>query len=74
MKWITKSLVPKYKRTLTTFGEITEGRDKVREDVETITAFQALGEASAKCCIDKISGETWLGSQAKSDIWLMKLQ
>jgi serine protease SohB len=58
-----------YKRTLTTFGEITEkGRDKVREDVETIHGIfkHWVKEHRPSVDIDKIStGETWLGSQAK---------
>ena len=58
-----------YKRTLTTFGEITEkGRDKVREDVETIHDIfkRWVKEHRPSVDIDKIStGETWLGSQAK---------
>jgi len=58
-----------YKRTLTTFGEITEkGRDKVREDVETIHGiFKSwVKEHRPSVEIDDIAtGETWLGSQAK---------
>ena len=58
-----------YKRTLTTFGEITEkGRDKVKEEVETIhDVFKKwVKEYRPAVEIDKIAtGETWLGSQAK---------
>lgn len=58
-----------YKRTLTTFGEITEkGRDKVQEDVETIHDIfkNWVKEHRPIVEIEKIAtGETWLGSQAK---------
>lgn len=58
-----------YKRTLTTFGEITQkGRDKVQEDVETIHDIfkNWVKEHRPSVEIDKIAtGETWLGSQAK---------
>ena len=58
-----------FKRTLTTFGEITEkGRDKVREDVETIHGIfkHWVKEHRPSVDIDKIAtGETWLGTQAK---------
>ncbi|HBW82847.1 MAG: protease SohB [Gammaproteobacteria bacterium] len=57
-----------YKRTLTTFGEITKkGKDKVREDVETIHGiFKSwVKEHRPNVDIDNIAtGETWLGSQA----------
>lgn len=58
-----------YKRTLTTFGEITEkGRDKVQEDVETIhQVFKSwVKEHRPSVEIDRIAtGEVWLGTQAK---------
>lgn len=58
-----------YKRTLTTFGEITQkGREKVQEDVETIhDIFKTwVKEHRPIVEIEKIAtGETWLGSQAK---------
>ncbi|MCG8415043.1 MAG: protease SohB [Pseudomonadales bacterium] len=58
-----------YKRTLTTFGEITQkGRDKVQEDVETIhDLFKGwVKDHRPSVEIDKIStGETWVGTQAK---------
>jgi serine protease SohB len=58
-----------YKRTLTTFGEITQkGRDKVQEDVETIhELFKAwVKEHRPSVEIDKVAtGETWVGTQAK---------
>ncbi len=58
-----------YKRTLTTFGEITQkGRDKVQEDVETIHELfkNWVKEHRPSVEIDKIStGETWVGSLAK---------
>ncbi len=58
-----------YKRTLTTFGEITQkGRDKVQEDVETIHDLfkNWVKEHRPSVEIDKIStGETWVGSLAK---------
>ena len=58
-----------YKRTLSTFGEITEkGREKAKEDVESIhEIFKAwVKEHRPVVDIDKIAtGETWLGVQAK---------
>lgn len=58
-----------YKRTLTTFGEITQkGRDKVQEDVETIHELfkNWVKEHRPSVEIDRIStGETWVGSLAK---------
>ncbi len=58
-----------YKRTISTFGEITQkGRDKVKEDVETIhQIFKTwVKEHRPSIDIDKIAtGETWLGTQAK---------
>ena len=58
-----------YKRTLTTFGEITQkGRDKVQEDVETIhELFKSwVKEHRPSVEIDKVAtGETWVGTQAK---------
>lgn len=58
-----------FKRTLTTFGEITKkGKDKVQEDVETIhDIFKSwVKEHRPSVEIDKIStGETWVGMQAK---------
>lgn len=58
-----------YKRTLTTFGEITQkSRDKVQEDVETIhDIFKSwVKEHRPSVEIDKVAtGETWLGIQAK---------
>lgn len=58
-----------YKRTLTTFGEITEkGRDKVQQDVETIHELfkNWVKEHRPSVEIDRIStGETWVGTQAK---------
>ncbi len=58
-----------YKRTLTTFGEITQkSRDKVQEDVESIhDIFKSwVKEHRPSVEIDKVAtGETWLGSQAK---------
>lgn len=58
-----------YKRTLTTFGEITDkSREKVQEDVQTIhDIFKTwVKEHRPSVDIDKIAtGETWLGSQAK---------
>lgn len=58
-----------FKRTLSTFGEITEkGRDKAKEDVETIHGiFKSwVKEHRPSVDIDKIAtGETWLGTQAK---------
>jgi len=58
-----------FKRTLTTFGEITEkGKAKVQEDVETIHGIfkQWVKDHRPSVDIDKIStGETWVGMQAK---------
>ncbi len=58
-----------YKRTLSTFGEITEkGRSKVQEDVETIhELFKNWVKTHRPSVeIDKVAtGETWVGSQAK---------
>jgi serine protease SohB len=58
-----------YKRTLTTFGEITQkGRDKVQEDVQTIHDLfkNWVKEHRPSVDIDKIAtGETWVGSLAK---------
>ena len=58
-----------FKRTLTTFGEITQkGRDKVQEDVETIHGiFKAwVKDHRPSVEIDKIAtGEVWVGTQAK---------
>jgi serine protease SohB len=58
-----------YKRTLSTFGEITEkGRGKAQEDVETIHELfkNWVKENRPSVEIDKVAtGETWLGSQAK---------
>ena len=58
-----------YKRTLTTFGEITDkGREKVQEDVQTIhDIFKTWVKYHRPSVdIDKVAtGETWLGSQAK---------
>ena len=58
-----------FKRTLTTFGEITDkSREKVQEDVETIhDIFKTwVKEHRPSVDIDKVAtGETWLGSQAK---------
>ncbi|MDA1372273.1 MAG: protease SohB [Proteobacteria bacterium] len=58
-----------YKRTLTTFGEITQkGRDKVQEDVETIhSIFKTwVKDHRPSIEIEKIAtGETWVGVQAK---------
>ena len=58
-----------YKRTLTTFGEITQkGRDKVQEDVETIhDIFKSwVKDHRPSIEIEKIAtGETWVGVQAK---------
>lgn len=58
-----------YKRTLTTFGEITDkSREKVQEDVQTIhDIFKTwVKEHRPSVDIDKVAtGETWLGSQAK---------
>ncbi|HBJ90148.1 MAG: protease SohB [Gammaproteobacteria bacterium] len=58
-----------FKRTLTTFGEITDkSREKVQEDVQIIhDIFKTwVKEHRASVDIDKVAtGETWLGSQAK---------
>lgn len=58
-----------FKRTLTTFGEITEkGKDKVQEDVETIHEIfkQWVKDHRPSVDIDKIAtGETWIAMQAK---------
>lgn len=58
-----------FKRTLSTFGEITEqGRDKVQEDVETIHhLFKTwVKDNRPSVDIDKIAtGETWVGTLAK---------
>lgn len=58
-----------FKRTLSTFGEITDkGREKVQEEVETIhLIFKSwVKEHRPSVEIDKIAtGETWVGSQAK---------
>ena len=58
-----------FKRTLTTFGEITQkGRDKVQEDVESIHGLfkNWVKEHRPGVEIDRIStGETWVGTQAK---------
>ncbi len=58
-----------FKRTLTTFGEITDkSREKVQEDVQIIhDIFKTwVKEHRPSVDIDKVAtGETWLGSQAK---------
>lgn len=58
-----------FKRTLTTFGEITQkGKDKVQEDVETIHEIfkQWVKDHRPSVEIDKIAtGETWVAMQAK---------
>lgn len=58
-----------FKRTLSTFGEITDkGREKVQEEVETIHLIfkNWVKEHRPSVEIDKIAtGETWVGSQAK---------
>jgi len=58
-----------FKRTLSTFGEITEqGREKVKEDVETIHhLFKTwVKDNRPSVEIDKIAtGETWVGTLAK---------
>lgn len=58
-----------YKRTLSTFGEITEkGRQKVKEEVEDIhQLFKGwIKEHRPSVDVDKIAtGETWVGTQAK---------
>ena len=63
------SSAAEFKRTLTTFGEITQkGRDKVQEDVETIhEIFKAwVKDHRPSVEIDKIAtGEVWVGTQAK---------
>ncbi len=58
-----------FKRTLTTFGEITQkGKDKVQEDVENIHEIfkKWVKDHRPSVDIDKIAtGETWVGMQAK---------
>jgi len=58
-----------FKRTLSTFGEITDkGREKVQEEVETIHLIfkNWVKEHRPSVEIDKVAtGETWVGSQAK---------
>mgnify|MGYP000406563050 CR=1 FL=1 len=58
-----------FKRTLSTFGEITDkGREKVQEEVETMhNIFKSwVKEHRPSVEIDKIAtGETWVGTQAK---------
>ncbi|HAG73746.1 MAG TPA: protease SohB [Gammaproteobacteria bacterium] len=58
-----------FKRTLTTFGEITQkGKDKVQEDVETIHDIfkKWVKDHRPSVDIDKIAtGETWVAMQAK---------
>lgn len=58
-----------FKRTLTTFGEITQkGKDKVQEDVETIHEIfkQWVKDHRPSVDIDKVAtGETWVAMQAK---------
>ena len=58
-----------FKRTLTTFGEITQkGKDKVQEDVENIHDIfkKCVKDHRPSVDIDKIAtGETWVGMQAK---------
>lgn len=58
-----------FKRTLSTFGEITQkGKDKVQEDVENIHDIfkKWVKEHRPSVDIDKIAtGETWVGMQAK---------
>jgi serine protease SohB len=58
-----------FKRTLSTFGEITDqGREKVKEDVETIHhLFKTwVKDHRPSVEIDKIAtGETWVGTMAK---------
>ena len=58
-----------YKRTLTTFGEITKkGKEKVQEDVQVIHDIfkQWVKDHRPSVDIEKIStGEVWVGMQAK---------
>lgn len=58
-----------FKRTLTTFGEITKkGKAKVQEDVETIHDIfkQWVKDHRPSVDIEKVAtGETWVGMQAK---------
>ena len=58
-----------YKRTLTTFGEITQkARDKVQEDVDTIHDLfkNWVKEHRPVVDLERIAtGETWVGMQAK---------
>ncbi len=58
-----------FKRTLSTFGEITQkGKDKVQEDVENIHEIfkKWVKEHRPSVDIDKVAtGETWVGMQAK---------
>lgn len=58
-----------FKRTLTTFGEITQkGRDKVQEDVENIHEIFKTWVKDHRPSVDiaKIAtGETWVGMQAQ---------
>lgn len=58
-----------YKRTLSTFGEITEkGRAKVQEDVENIHEIFKQWVKSHRPIVDVsrvATGETWVGMQAK---------
>ena len=58
-----------FKRTLTTFGEITQkARDKVQEDVDTIHGLFKNWVKNHRPVVDlgKIAtGETWVGIQAK---------
>lgn len=58
-----------FKRTLTTFGEITQkGKDKVQEDVETIHEIFKTWVKDHRPSVDinKIAtGETWVAMQAK---------
>ena len=64
-----------YKRTLTTFGEITKkGKEKVQEDVQVIHDIfkQWVKDHRPSVDIEKIStGEVWVGRRKKS-IWWMK--
>lgn len=58
-----------YKRTLSTFGEITDkGRAKVQEDVENIHEIFKQWVKSHRPIVDVsrvATGETWVGMQAK---------
>jgi serine protease SohB len=58
-----------YKRTLSTFGEITEkGRAKVQEDVEAIHGIFKQWVKSHRPSVDidaVATGETWVGMQAQ---------